>query len=104
LCYEIEQRTKEIGIRIAIGAKHREVLALILAAGMKMSFGGVIIGILGSFAITRLIRGLLFNVSATDTFSFLFAGGVLLFVAALASCIVARRATQVDPVVALRHE
>jgi putative ABC transport system permease protein len=104
LSFAIVQRTRDIGIRIAIGAERGGVLKLVLGQGLKMAVAGVAVGLLGAFGITRLVRGLLFNVSPIDPLTFVFAGAVLLSVATLACWIPARWATSVDPIIALRHE
>jgi putative ABC transport system permease protein len=102
--HTVSQRTPEIGIRLALGARPTQVFRLILAQGAKLILVGLALGVIGAFAITRLIRGLLFNVSPGDPFTFLFVATVLFAVALIASGIPARRATKVDPVVALRND
>jgi len=104
MAYAITQRTQEIGIRMALGARPASVLALAIREGMGMTAGGLLIGILVALAVTRLASGLLVNVSATDPLIF---GGAAIFLAVVAlaaSYIPARRATHVDPNVALRCE
>ena len=104
ISYGVARRTNEIGVRIALGAQRRDVLKLILSQGLGLAVLGVGIGIAGSLALTRLLSSLLFGVQPTDPTVF---GGVALllgFIALLASYIPARRATKVEPVVALRHE
>ena len=104
MAYWVSQRTREIGVRVALGAGRAEVVRLVLRQSMFTVLAGVAAGILGSFALTRTIQSLLFEVKATDPITF---GGValLLAVAALiASFVPARRATKVDPMVALRYE
>jgi ABC-type antimicrobial peptide transport system permease subunit len=104
LSYIAGRRIQEIGVRIALGAQRGDVLRMVLGAGAKMTALGLIIGLLASLALTRLMATLLFGISATDPFTFL-AVAVLLSAVALFACYIpARRATRVDPVVALRFE
>jgi putative ABC transport system permease protein len=104
MAYSVSRRTREIGVRVALGASSHDVLEMILGQGLRTIFIGVAIGIAGSLALTRTLRSLLFGVNATDPLTF--AGVTLLLVvtALLACYIPARRATRVDPMVALRHE
>jgi predicted permease len=104
MAYSVSRRTREIGVRLALGARHRDVLKMILGQGLRTILVGVAIGITGSLALTRTVESLLFDVTATDPLTF---GGVtlLLMGAALLACYIpARRATKVDPMVALRYE
>ncbi|MBO0722480.1 MAG: FtsX-like permease family protein [Blastocatellia bacterium] len=104
MAYQVAQRTHEIGIRLALGAQKSDVLFLVMKHGMKLAVMGIVIGLGAALSLTRLIRSWLFGVSATDPLTF---GGimVLLTAAALLACYLpARRATEVDPLVALRHE
>jgi putative ABC transport system permease protein len=104
LAFSVSQRTQEMGVRIALGASRADVLGLVVKQGVGLASLGVVVGLLGAFGITRVIQSLLYNVTATDPVSF---GGVALFlalIAAAASYLPARRATAVDPIVALRNE
>ncbi|HKC87690.1 MAG TPA: ABC transporter permease, partial [Blastocatellia bacterium] len=102
--YSVAQRTNEIGIRIALGARAADVVRLILKHGLALAAIGVAIGLSGSFALTRLMKGLLFGVSATDPLTFAAIALLLIGVALMACWIPARRAARVDPMVALRRE
>ncbi len=104
LAYFVTQRTSEIGVRLALGAQRRDVLSLILKKGMAMTFTGVGIGALTAFALTRLMKSLLYQVSVHDPFTFSGIALLLLVVAFLACLIPALRATKVDPMIALRCE
>jgi putative ABC transport system permease protein len=104
MSYSVSQRTREIGIRMALGAQRAEVLKLIVKQGMTVTAIGVLLGIVASLGLTRLIANLLFGVSATDFATFLALSSVLLSVALLACWLPARRASGVDPMVALRAE
>jgi putative ABC transport system permease protein len=104
MAYSVSQRTREIGIRIALGAEKRSVLLLIMTQGAKLALAGVVVGLLGAFALSRLMDSLVFGVSSRDLATFSIVPWVVL-VAVLAGCFVpARRASKVDPMVALRYE
>lgn len=104
LAFSVSQRTHEIGIRLALGAHPRDVLRLIVRQGMKLVCTGIVLGMVGAVALTRLMSSLLYGVSPTDPVAFL-AAAVLLMIAAILACYVpARRAMRVDPMVALRLE
>jgi putative ABC transport system permease protein len=104
MAYSVSRRTREIGVRVALGAASRDVLKLVLGQGLRTVLVGVAIGIAGSLALTRTVASLLFGVTPTDPLTFT-AVTLLLVGAALFACYIpARRATKVDPMVALRHE
>jgi putative ABC transport system permease protein len=104
MSYVASQRTHEIGIRIALGAQKRDVLKLLIRSGMVLALIGVAAGLAGAFAVTRVMAGLLFGVSATDAVTFVTVSTGLIAVALLACYIPARRATKIDPLEALRYE
>jgi putative ABC transport system permease protein len=104
ISHMVLQRTREIGIRVALGAQRRDIMRMVLRQGIRATLAGVAIGVVAGLALTRLLRGLLYGVTPGDWLTFL-SVALLLLVVALAACsIPARRATRVDPIVALRYE
>ena len=104
MAYRVSQRTNEIGIHIALGAQRADVLKLVLCDGAKLAFAGIVVGIAGAAAVTRVMASLLFDVTPTDPATFILTT-LLLATVALAACYIpARRAMRVDPMVALRYE
>jgi putative ABC transport system permease protein len=104
LSFSVAQRTREIGVRMALGAQRKDVLSLVVGRGLKLALLGLALGLIAAFAVTRFVSGLLYGVTPTDPVTF---GGVsllLLLVAGLASWLPARRATKLDPMTVLRHE
>jgi putative ABC transport system permease protein len=104
ISYAVAQRTNEIGIRMALGAQRGDVLRLVAGNGLRIAVAGAVLGAAGAFALTRFLSGLLFGVSSMDVGTFLAMAGVLVAVTMLACWAPARRASRVDPLVALRYE
>jgi ABC-type lipoprotein release transport system permease subunit len=104
ISFSVSERTREIGIRMALGAKRRDVLRMILGQGMRVSALGIVIGLAIALGLTRWLRSLLFEVSATDPITFVLVAMMVSLVALIACYLPARRATRVDPLVALKDE
>ena len=104
ISYSVAQRTREVGIRMALGAKTIDVLNLVVRDGLKLVLIGIVIGLAGALLLTRLMTTLLFGVTATDAVTYVTVALGLILVAFIACCIPARSATKVDPLVALRFE
>ncbi len=104
ISFSVSERTQEIGIRMALGARAADVLSMVLGQGMRVALVGIVIGLGAAFTLTRLLSSLLFEVSPTDLRTFSIVAALLGAVALFACYIPARRATKVDPLVALRYE
>jgi putative ABC transport system permease protein len=104
IAYSVTQRTREIGIRVALGASRSAILRWVLKQGLVLTMAGVVVGIVGALLLTRLLRSLLFGIGPADIVTY-GALAILLTIVALIACYVpARRATKVDPLIALRYE
>jgi predicted permease len=104
LSFSVVQRTREIGVRVALGAQRKDVLALVVGQGLKLALLGLVLGLVAALAVTRFIESLLYGVTTTDPVTFVGVSLLLLLVAGLASWLPARRATKLDPMTVLRHE
>jgi ABC-type antimicrobial peptide transport system permease subunit len=104
MAYIVNQGTRELGIRMALGATQSHILRLVVRQGMMLALTGVAIGLVGAFALTRVMRSLLFGIGATDAATFTVISLVLILTALLASYIPARRAARIDPMISLRCE
>jgi putative ABC transport system permease protein len=104
IAFGVRQRTREFGIHMALGAERRDVLRLVIGDGLALTLAGVGLGLIASFAFTRLLGGFLYGLSPTDSTTFVAVAFVWTTVALLASCVPAYHATKVDPLIALRYE
>ncbi|PYR45702.1 MAG: hypothetical protein DMF89_24325, partial [Acidobacteria bacterium] len=104
MAHSVSRRTREIGVRLALGARAADVLRMIVAQGLRTAAAGVAAGIAGALALTRFVSSLLFGVTATDPLTFAAVTALLVGTALVACYIPARRAARVDPMIALRHE
>jgi putative ABC transport system permease protein len=104
MSFAVAQRTHEIGVRMALGAQTRDVFSFVVRQGLRLIGLGLLLGLLGAYAVTRFLAQVLYGVTATDPLTFALVAGLLLITALTACVIPARRATKVDPLIALRHE
>jgi ABC-type antimicrobial peptide transport system permease subunit len=104
MAYAVTQRTQEIGVRMALGARRQDVLRLVLGLGVRLTIIGVLIGLVGAFVSTRLMTSLLFEISAANPLAFMLPATLLAIVTLLAAYLPARRAASIDPMRALRAE
>ena len=104
LAYNVGQRSREIGIRMALGAQKSQVLSLVIGHGLRLILVGIGLGLVAALALTRVMGNLLFEVKPTDPITYLGVSGLLLVVGSLACWLPARRATRVDPIQSLRYE
>jgi putative ABC transport system permease protein len=104
ISYSVAQRTHELGVRMALGAQQLDVLKLVVKSSMKIVLIGVVLGLAGAYILTRVMSNLIFGISVTDPSTFISMSLLLIIIALLASYIPGRRATKVDPIIALRSE
>jgi ABC-type antimicrobial peptide transport system permease subunit len=104
ISYSVGQRTREFGVRVALGARSWDILQNVMSHGMKLAAGGVAIGILGALLLSRVLRALLYEVSSTDPITYAIVAAAAIGIAAAACYVPARRATNADPMSALRAE
>jgi putative ABC transport system permease protein len=104
ISYAVSQRTRELGIRIALGAQRERVVRLVIGQGLTLTLLGIVLGVAGAVVLTRLISSLLFGVAAADPLTFISVAVLFVLVACLASYLPARRAAGVDPIIAMRAE
>ena len=104
ISYGVTQRTREIGVRVALGAQRSDVITMIVRQGLSLAAVGIVVGLFAAFGVTRVVSSLLIGVSPTDAVSFASVPVFLAAVALVASFVPARRATRVDPIIALRNE
>jgi ABC-type antimicrobial peptide transport system permease subunit len=104
VAFAVERRTREIGIRVALGARPGQVLALLAREGGRVILAGVVIGLVAAWGSTRLLTSMLYGISATDPVTFLVVPAAVALIALVASCVPAARALGINPVAALRHE
>jgi len=104
LSYEVARRTKEIGVRMALGAQKRDLLRLVVGQGLALVSIGIVFGVAGAFGVTRFLKSLLYGVQPTDSYTLLVVSALLLLVGGVACLIPARHATRVAPMIALRYE
>ena len=104
ISFGVTQRTRELGVRVALGARRADIIGLVLREGLRLAIAGIVIGVACAFVATRLLKGMLYHVGVTDVTTFVTVPLVLLSTAVLANYLPARRAARVDPVVALQAE